>query len=721
DRALARGGAANGPEPRALHGGAVEVESVHVVRRICGTAAKVRMIEHVQELALEREAEVLSNRNRFRDRQIIIDEVRPPEVGNRAEIAGGGIGSEIAGIRAPADGVREVLGVDDLNERWGALLRGGAIGRLILLQRHAVFAHGVLQLRNADAIEIHAAIAEVVDGEITALHLERRAGLEGEDGSERPPTNDAAEHAGLVEIAFAGAERQVIGAAGVHRVADIVGDGRIAHTQIAQAELVELTGPLAGRRPDAQGVAPGVVHVELHTVPLLLAEIHLQAVVGGIAAGHHVAGVLAGGERVGLEDVDRIRAARAGVVGGAAGRAGREGVRYEVAEVRHRSLDAGKGAGKGAGLALVEPLNELAIAVVGQGAAGAGGCFSGEGGVEDCPRIFAREAQVGEGLSGVPSGAVVAIGGIDGEIGLGVSELREEAALVDVGLVGVEADPLVHAAAADVADLDGVAAAERALNAQVPRLDVGLLDVRINTRGGDRRILFERVEERHRRFRIILRIGIEGSVTVGGLAWRRRKRNAARGERAGRASVVRIEIEALVEERAVIGAGVPKILIWLGVVAQGEAGADDGVAAAGQPAQKALRELRIPGDADLQLRALVPGGVLMAAGDVLRIGIAEQNAGTELIADARGTENPRGRKAVIGAGEVVVIADEVEANAVIQRESGLHAEGIASEQAPGLREFVEIVGAGGLIVSADLRVIRILAGNLADAAREDCV
>ena len=60
--------------------------------------------------------------------------------------------------------------------------------------------------------------------------------------------------------------------------------GAIALSQIAEAKLVYCAEPLCRCRSVAlrlqpECVAPGIVHIELHPMPLLLAEIELQRMI----------------------------------------------------------------------------------------------------------------------------------------------------------------------------------------------------------------------------------------------------------------------------------------------------------------------------------------------------------------------------------------------------------------------------------------------------------
>ena len=72
------------------------------------------------------------------------------------------------------------------------------------------------------------------------------------------------------------------------------------------------------------------------------------------------------------------------------------------------------------------------------------------------------------------------MGRVDREVILGRLELSQETILEDVDFVGEEVKPLMNTAAADVANLEGVIPADGPLDAQVPRLSVRLLDIRVD-------------------------------------------------------------------------------------------------------------------------------------------------------------------------------------------------------------------------------------------------
>src|SRR6185312_17555305 len=112
--------------------------------------------------------------------------------------------------------------------------------------------------------------------------LRRLAGLIGDDASNTEAAYQLIESAVVAEILAAAAEGQLIGAVGVEDMAHVKERRPIASVQVAQAEGVECAGPLVVGG-DTEAMAKGVICVVLQSVPVALPQIHLEAVVGGIA------------------------------------------------------------------------------------------------------------------------------------------------------------------------------------------------------------------------------------------------------------------------------------------------------------------------------------------------------------------------------------------------------------------------------------------------------
>src|SRR6266702_3422740 len=67
------------------------------------------------------------------------------------------------------------------------------------------------------------------------------------------------------------------------------------------------------------------------------------------------------------------------------------------------------------------------------------------------------------------------------QICLCLFELSPEAVLEDLHFVRVEWNPFMQGTIANITNLDGVALAQLSLEAKVPRLDIGLLDVLVHS------------------------------------------------------------------------------------------------------------------------------------------------------------------------------------------------------------------------------------------------
>src|SRR5690348_11271087 len=144
----------------------------------------------------------------------------------------------------------------------------------------------------------------------------------------------------------------------------------VAQAQIPHRELVCLTEPLVIRLL-TEAVTPGVIHVELHTVPIVLAEIDLQPVVISVAAIGHVVrdsgAVLPGSNGIGLKEVHWIRARRIKASECSIGTV-RDGIPYEIADVgisaRRRAKRTGQGASQRAYVPLVQHDDIGGVAVI---------------------------------------------------------------------------------------------------------------------------------------------------------------------------------------------------------------------------------------------------------------------------------------------------------------------------------------------------------------------
>src|SRR5215472_1771514 len=140
--------------------------------------------------------------------------------------------------------------------------------------RSVVHTDSILQLGDRDAIKSQAAVAVVIEGAISSHQLEWETAFVCSDRPQRPAADRLINRARAVEERFAVPKGQVEGSASVNDVPKVVGRWSVTLTQITDREHIDEPGPL-GVRLQSQGVAPGVIHVKLHPMPLLLAEVHL--------------------------------------------------------------------------------------------------------------------------------------------------------------------------------------------------------------------------------------------------------------------------------------------------------------------------------------------------------------------------------------------------------------------------------------------------------------
>src|SRR5215472_4934624 len=207
---------------------------------------------------------------------------------------------------------------------------GGRVGQKLRPQRRiksesisfawsGVYAHRALQLRNCDAIQDDAAVSQIetawsiakrgrswtICRAESANQLRRQARLIRYDGSNVPASHDLVDDSSAVGHSLALAEWQVIRAIGMEGMPDVEECWPVAHPQVAHGEQPEGPRPRVSRL-NAQSMAPGIVHVELHAVPRSLTPIHLKGVIVAKAGIRQVASRLAGIVRVGLEEVNRV-------------------------------------------------------------------------------------------------------------------------------------------------------------------------------------------------------------------------------------------------------------------------------------------------------------------------------------------------------------------------------------------------------------------------------
>src|SRR5436190_2796686 len=140
---------------------------------------------------------------------------------------------------------------------------------------------------------------------------------------------------------------------------------------------------------------------------------------------------------------------------------------------------------------------------------------------------------------------------------------------------------------------------------------------------------------------------------------------------------------------------VPEVLVGFGEALDVKPGANHRVASAEQPTQEPFRIGRIPCQTDGRLRAHVPGSVLMAAGVIRWIGDTCERPRLEDVSNPRGSIHPRLGRTVISAGQVVIVAREIPAQPVVDREMGGEAERVLGIEPPAFLQFIQIVGRSG--------------------------
>src|SRR5579863_9330213 len=234
------------------------------------------MVPDVGGFSLQLETDRLEHRECLAQRQVVIESVGTVEIGDTANAARRHVGRDELRVGA-AGTVRagKVLGIDE----QGVGLAGNAVNT-----------YGMLQLRNADTVEYDAAVAVIVEGEVAAGELLGRAGLEGGDGAHGPVAQHAAGEIVSAEKHLALAEGEIVGAGEMESMADVKLRGAVGETRVAQGEgigpgapsVVGAAGDAAGAvgvHHESEGVAVGVVGIELQARPASLSQIDLQRVV----------------------------------------------------------------------------------------------------------------------------------------------------------------------------------------------------------------------------------------------------------------------------------------------------------------------------------------------------------------------------------------------------------------------------------------------------------
>src|SRR6185437_13939779 len=139
--------------------------------------------------------------------------------------------------------------------------------------------------------------------------------------------------------------------------------------------------------------------------------------------------------------------------------------------------------------------------------------------------------------------------------------------LEDIDFVGIDPKPIVDGTVAVVAHLEREITPNHALNAEIPRFRVRLFEIGLDA-----------VDPRNISEERVLVFGV--AVLISGRRkayWRDgiSQREAARGKRARRASVIRVKAKLLVIELPVISRVVPEVLVGLGITTERKTAADN--------------------------------------------------------------------------------------------------------------------------------------------------
>src|SRR6185437_11680800 len=299
----------------------------------------------------------------------------------------------------------------------------------------------------------------------------------------------------------------------------------------------------------------------------------------------------------------------------------------------------------------------------------------------------------------------------------------------DVDLVGVHSHPLMNATVSDVSDFQCVSIAQLALNAQVPRLRVGQLDIRVKAPRAVREIRVE-IQERvgghwhvscKRRRIVEKRSGLIDCIQLG-VALSQRAAAAKRQRTSLEEACSRgpwVQLSALIVKASGIRRVIPHVLVRLDEIAQRKAATNHRLAATKELAKEPFRILRAPCDTNGWLRQEFPRMVRLSIGHILWVQRAEQRTRIKQISRAGRTVQLRPRNARVSIRQVGVCTRKIPAQPVIDCKARLHSERVLKEESPSLRSFVEIVGLARIAASgilAAFRYIRVLDVYVRDSA-----
>src|ERR1700722_19101283 len=232
-------------------------------------------------------------------------------------------------------------------------------------------------------------------------------------------------------------------------------------------------------------MTPRVIGVKLQAVPGPFAEVYLQGVVVRVPFSGCVAGADALGIRIGLEVIDRISCARSSEADIVRARAKRRA--DQVADVRHGATDTCQSAGHSSSLTRLQIRDEVACGIIGQRCPRSAGCLPGRRSIEYWHCLLSGESVICEAARWLARLATRRIRvNVRSQVSLRVLELREEAVWElrsgpeNVDFVGIDIYPLARVVAHDVPHFKRAALPDLPLNANIPRLRVGLLNLWIH-------------------------------------------------------------------------------------------------------------------------------------------------------------------------------------------------------------------------------------------------
>src|SRR6185437_5723373 len=207
------------------------------------------MVEDVQELRLELEAESLLDREALGNRHVVERLVRTVQIRDLSKGPRRSVWSNVGGIRRAACRGSQILWVDPVHIAAASCA-------------DVIDADGALQGGCRDSVQVDAAIGIIVESPVAAREPDRLAGLECENIPDVPTAQYLIQDAALVHPAPAFTEGKFGGHGSVNHVPKVIQRGTIAQPQVAQSIDGGVSRlPIVGRG-EAECMTPGVVRVE---------------------------------------------------------------------------------------------------------------------------------------------------------------------------------------------------------------------------------------------------------------------------------------------------------------------------------------------------------------------------------------------------------------------------------------------------------------------------